>query len=236
MICVIPARGGSKRISQKNLKEIDGLPIIGQTVRRARESNLFSDIFVSTENEEIAQTSMKFGAQLISRPSELADDFTPTLDVISNAVEMLELEPTLLVCCLYPVTPLLNYSRIAQAADVIRQGECDYIFPALPLSNQIQRSFECDLEGRISEFERGKSMMRTQDLGKKYVDAGQFYLGKAENWLQRKAIFSINSSVVILNPWEVLDVDTPEDWEIMESVYYSRRSKLANSSLGGKIE
>ncbi len=218
------------------MKALDGVPIIGHTIQRAIESQLFSGIYVSTDNRVIATISEEFGAEVIERPINLADDFTPTLDVISHAASTLELEKDSLVCCLYPVTPLLHFSRISQAAEVIIGSDCDYVFPILPLNSQAQRSFECDFQGRISNFEGDKSVMRTQDLKKRFTDAGQFYLGEADSWLMQKPIFSANSSALILEPWEVLDVDSPEDWQVMESVYHSRKAKIAETSQGGKAE
>jgi pseudaminic acid cytidylyltransferase len=227
MICVIPARGGSKRIPEKNLKVFEGHPIIGYTIQKAFESELFTEIYVSTDSQSIGTISKQFGAQVIERPANLADDFTPTLDVISHAVGTLELELTSLVCCLYPVTPLLNFSRIFQAVRVIKDEDASYVFPALPLNSQAQRSFECDPGGRISNFENHTLTMRTQDFKKRFTDAGQFYLGKAESWLRQRPIISETSSALMLSPWEVLDVDSTEDWEIMESVYHFRKAKDA---------
>jgi N-acylneuraminate cytidylyltransferase len=197
---------------------------------------LFSQIFVTTEDEAISRISEEFGAQIIVRPPKLADDFSSTLDVMVQATEALELEESDLVCCLYPVTPLLNFSRIEQATQIIRKSDPSYVFPALPLNNQIQRAFNCEPDGQITSFDPEKSIARTQDLGIKYVDAGQFYLGKAKNWRNRIPIISTESRAILMNPWEVLDVDTPEDWEVMESLYHLREFKLTQSFHGGKIQ
>jgi pseudaminic acid cytidylyltransferase len=223
VICIIPARGGSKRIPNKNLKELDGLPILGFTIQQALKSQLFRHVVVSTDDAAIARTSLEFGAQFLMRPAELADDFTSTISVMAHAIYKLKVDSRNLVCCLYPVTPLLDYSRISQALEIIKNEDLNYVFPALPCSPQEQRSFTSDEAGRILKFEPEKSIARTQDLESKYVDAGQFYLGHAETWSSKKAIFSNNSRVIILSQWEVLDVDTLGDWEIMESLYYSRR-------------
>jgi pseudaminic acid cytidylyltransferase len=236
MICIIPARGGSKRIHEKNLKELDGIPIIGHTLNRAKKSELFSEIYVSTDNESIRNISKRFGADIIDRPQNLADDFTPTLDVMAHAVGSEGLTRKTLVCCLYPVTPLLDFARITEATKILDQEECTYVFPVIPLSGQVQRSFVCDPEGRVIEFEKETSEKRTQDLEKLYVDAGQFYLGEAQTWREKIPIFSTSSRVLPLDPWEVLDVDTPQDWEIMESVYHMRLTRQANLLNRGKIE
>jgi len=236
MICIIPARGGSKRIHEKNLKELDGIPIIGHTLNRATKSKLFSEIYVSTDNENIRNISKRFGAVVIDRPQNLADDYTPTLDVIAHAVESEGLTPKTPVCCLYPVTPLLDFARITEAIKILNQEECTYVFPVIPLSGQVQRSFICDPDGRVIKFEKETSEKRTQDLEKLYVDAGQFYLGEAQTWREEIPILSTSSRALPLDPWEVLDVDTPQDWEIMESVYHMRLTKQTNLLNRDKVE
>ena len=234
MICIIPARAGSKRIYEKNLKVLDGVPIIGRTIRRAQGSGLFSEIFVSTESENISRISEDFGAQVLERPKELADDYSSTLDVMKHALGKVTPEKSILVCCLYPITPLLNFSRISEAIRKIETGLYDFVFPALPLHSQAFRAFECENEGRIKQFDSKNLKMRTQDLAGMYVDAGQFYLARTETWLNSESIISSQSCAVFLKPWEVLDVDTPQDWEVMESMYHLRNSSYIASSREGE--
>jgi pseudaminic acid cytidylyltransferase len=224
MIAVIPARGGSKRIPQKNLKDFMGAPIVAHTVRSAIESSLFEAVFVSTENSDIADIALANGAKVIRRSLELSDDFTDTSAVLKDSmVQLKNLTAVIpeLVCCIYPVTPLLNYNRISEAVNLL-ENNCDFVIPVLPHQKSATRAFSIDSVGLLKNLIYDVELGRTQDDAKSFYDAGQFYLGRKEAWEKGVPIFSSRSKALILSKYEVVDVDDLEDWEFMTSIYTTR--------------
>ena len=223
MICVIPARSGSKRIRDKNLLLIEDMPVLAHTIQKAKALDLFSAIYVSTDDNDYAEIARRAGAQTLLRPQLLSDDYASTVEVLSDVVTKLKIEDSELVCCLYPVTPLLNPSRILEATKIFLQERYVYVFPAIRMNQQHQRSFSINSSGAVSIPNDSKIHERTQDLPVLFTDAGQFYLGKAESWRSQRPILSSHSGAISMELWEVIDVDTPEDWEVALSLYHSRR-------------
>lgn len=225
MIAIIPARGGSKRIPRKNLKEFNGTKILKRTIEKSLNSELFSRVIVTTDDDEIEEVAQISGAEVVARSEELSNDFTGTVPVVADAIRTLFQEQEtahLLVCCIYPVTPLLNYQRIRESAEVLLQTQCDFVFPSMESTNPLGREFKILEDLKISINSPTGLGMRTQDLERFYFDAGQFYLGKAETWLAQKPIISQDSRVVLLNKYEVIDVDNLEDWNFAEEIYRIR--------------
>ena len=227
-IAIIPARGGSKRIPGKNIKSFHGQPIIKRTILKALESNLFDEVYVSTEDIEIARVSKSAGAKIIERSKELSDDYTSTKDVISDAILKVKVElqyEDLLVCCIYPVTPLLNYARIQEARDILLENNSKFVFPAIASRSVSERSFKIGQNNFLDETDQSFLGKRSQDFDLRYFDAGQFYLGFAKTWLENVAILSQESCAIPLGKYEVFDVDDLEDWELVENLF-SLRSNL----------
>ena len=213
-LCVIPARGGSKRIPRKNIRPFAGKPIIAYAIRAAQKSELFSKIIVSTDDEEIAKVSQDFGAEVpFLRPPELADDYTPTVPVIAHAIRELESRGDRFgnVCCIYPCVPFLACENIKNALTLLQQGDADYSFPVCEYSSPIQRAFQLNKNGKISLFYPEYELARTQDLEKAYHDAGQFYWGSKAAWLKKPRAHSSALGLPISKQF-VVDIDTPEDW------------------------
>ena len=224
MICIIPARSGSKRIKDKNLLVIEGMPVLVHTIRKAKALDLFRKIYVSTDDENYAELARSAGAQPVLRPQSLSHDFASTGEVLSDVVTKLNIENSELVCCLYPVTPLLNPKRIFEAIEFFLSKNHKYVFPAIPMNQQHQRSFTIKSSGAVSVLSEENIDKRTQDLPVLFTDAGQFYLGYAETWRSQQPILSSHSGAISMKLWEVIDVDTPEDWEVVLSLYHSRDS------------
>ena len=222
-IAVIPARGGSKRIPRKNVKNFLGKPIIGYAIQNAIDSNLFSEVYVSTDDEEIKDISESFGARCDwLRSDRLSDDFATTSDVIYDTICKLSENHFEYLCCIYPATPLLKINHIRSGFDLIVSNEWDFVFAATPVHENYFRSFiEQESKGLrmlFPEFEKE----RTQDLPIGYVDAGQFYWGKREAWESAKPIFSQHSTIVKGKANEFVDIDTIDDWERAESMFKER--------------
>lgn len=218
-IAIIPARSGSKRIARKNIRTLAGKPAIAYPIQLALNSGIFERVIVSTDDHEIAAVSKSFGAEVpFIRSPELSDDLTITIDVIASAAEELRNQGSLFdhICCLYPVTPLLKVNRLTQALALLNKGDWDYVFPAIEFVSPIERGFKKSkseqIEFRYPEF----VTTRTQDIEKTFHDAGQFYFGKAEAWLEKKSILNGNSTFIELDKHEALDIDDLEDWMLVE--------------------
>jgi N-acylneuraminate cytidylyltransferase len=221
-IAIIPARGGSKRIPRKNLRNFHGQPIIARTVLHAIKSNLFDEVYVSTEDVEIARISSIAGAKVINRDSKLSDDHTSTKDVISDAIQKVVPESkreNILVCCIYPVTPLLDYSRVKEAKDILLEQKPRFVFPAVASRSASERSFRLGKENFLVELDEMFLNQRSQDFESRFFDAGQFYLGAANTWMEKEAILSSSSCAIQLGKYEVFDVDDLEDWKLVEKLF-----------------
>jgi len=213
-IAIIPARGGSKRIPRKNIKLFDGKPMIAHAITAAMASRLFDHIVVSTDDDEIADIAREWGAEApFSRPIDLANDHTATIPVISHGIHACRALGWSFehVCCIYPGVPFIQTEDLREALALLLQEGADYSFPVTEFSSAIQRALRRLDDGRMQPFYPEFEATRTQDLEPAYHDAGQFYWGKVEAWLQATSIY--NRGIGYLIPhWRVVDIDTPEDW------------------------
>lgn len=222
-IAVIPARGGSKRVPRKNLRPFAGRPMIGYAIGVAQRSGLFERIVVSTDDAEVAAVARTLGADVpFLRPAELADDFTPTVPVIAHAIRACaELGwHARLACCIYPAVPLLQPQTLADALALLEAGDAPYAFPVLAYRAPIQRALRRDLNGRSAPLHPEYMQTRTQDLPAAFHDAGQFYWGRSAAWRRGASPLDGGRSIV-LQPWQAVDIDTPDDWARAEALYAS---------------
>jgi pseudaminic acid cytidylyltransferase len=222
-LAVIPARGGSKRIPRKNLKLFSGRPVIGYSIEVARNSGLFDRIVVSTDDEEIAAVARSQGAEVpFMRPASLADDHTGTLPVVGHAIRALmalQLEPTF-VCCIYPTAPLLQPESLREAYRKLVDSGKAFAFGVAIYGHPIQRALRVDPHDSVSMFDPRHAQTRSQDLEPAFHDAGQFCWGTREAFLAGVSPLSSGSSVAIVLPRQrVVDIDTPEDWQLAEALY-----------------
>ena len=221
-LCVIPARGGSKRIPRKNIKNFCGQPIIAYSIRAAMRSKLFDNIIVSTDDEEISRISRQFGAETpFIRPSDIADDHTGTNAVVKHAILWCQEhgDPVSLACCVYATAPFINEIYIKEGHDKLIRSKKSFVFSVTSYPFPIQRALRISPEGDISMFYPEHSATRSQDLTEAYHDAGQFYWGHAGAFLQEEMMFSEKSLPVILPRHLVQDIDTMEDWTRAEYMY-----------------
>ena len=220
-VAVIPARGGSKRIPRKNIRLFCGKPIVAYSIEAAHQCDLFSAIYVSTEDEEIARISETFGAVVIERPIALADDFTPTIPVIRHAISSLEKKVEYLdaICCIYPTSPFLQASELRSGYEILFHGKWRFVFSATEYAYPIQRAFRIAEDGSVSMFSPEQYYSRTQDLEKSYHDADKFYWGKLSSWKENDRIFDENSAAVLVPSIGAHVIDNEEDWVRAEFMY-----------------
>ncbi len=223
-IAVIPARGGSKRIPRKNVRPFAGLPLIAHAIRTARASGLFDHVVVSTDDDEIAEIARRAGAELpFVRPAELADDHTGTVPVVGHAIGACRALGWRVeqVCCIYPAVPLLPVAVLAEALALLASGDSDYVFPVLAFRSPIQRALRRGDDGRTQPFYPESTQTRTQDLPPAFHDAGQFYWGRAQAWLDGLSLHG-NARTLVLPDDSVVDIDTPDDWARAEALFAAR--------------
>ncbi|MDP9940099.1 pseudaminic acid cytidylyltransferase [Ectopseudomonas alcaliphila] len=214
-LAVIPARGGSKRIPRKNIKPFCGKPMIAWSIEAALASGCFDAVIVSTDDAEIAEIAKAYGAQVpFMRPVELSDDHTGTIPVIRHAVQWFSesgLHPDK-VCCIYATAPFVTADSIRKGLSVLLQTSADYAFTVTSYAFPIQRAVRLTENGRVEMFQPEQFNTRSQDLEEAYHDAGQFYWGGADAWLESRPLFTCASAPILLSRHRVQDVDTPEDW------------------------
>lgn len=220
-IAVIPARGGSKRIPGKNIKNFCGRPMIAWAIETAKSSSLFAHIIVSTDDEEIARIAIERGAEVpFMRPPDLADDFTATVPVIAHAAKACigygwEVD---YVCCIYPCAPLLQVSDLIAAHELLKDRDVDFVYPITEYAHPIQRALRRLDNGKVEFITPRNALARTQDLEKTYHDAGQFYWGKTSAWLEHKMMHTDGLGMPIPH-WKVVDIDTTDDWKRAEILF-----------------
>lgn len=225
---LIPARGGSKRIPRKNIRAFEGRPIIAYSIEAAIASKLFERVIVSTDDEEIASLAVKWGAEApFVRPKELSDDHTGTNAVVRHAIQWLQDRGARcdLVCCIYPTAPFVDAGRLKMAYEKLRESGKSYAFPVTTFPFPIQRAVRINADGEIEPIQPEHVDTRSQDLEPAYHDAGQFYWGRAQAFLDDVPVYSAEAATIVLPRHLVQDIDTPEDWRRAELLYRVLRKK-----------
>ena len=223
-VAIIPARGGSKRIPRKNIKDFCGKPMIAHSIAAARESNLFDHILVSTDDTEIVEVAKAHGAEApFLRPAELSNDFAGTTEVIAHATQwMLDQQwPVEAVCCLYATAPFVRAEDLNRGLVALESGPWAYAFTVTEFAAPIFRSFHLHPDGGLEMFFPDQFSTRSQDLPVALHDAGQFYWGRPTAWVERKRIFDRHSFPVIIPRWRVQDIDTEADWRRAELMMHA---------------
>lgn len=221
-VAVIPARGGSKRIPRKNIKEFCGKPMIAYSIEAALQSGCFDKIIVSTDDSEIMEVAKSYGAEVpFTRPTELSNDYAGTIPVIRHAIEWLSEQgvEVNLVCCLYATAPFVTAEYLQQGLQQLKETNAAYAFTVTSYAFPIQRAIKLNSELGVEMFDANNFNTRSQDLEEAWHDAGQFYWGRVDAWVNEKTIFGAESTPVILPRHRVQDIDTPEDWERAEWMF-----------------
>lgn len=228
-LAVIPARGGSKRIPRKNIKLFCGKPMIAWSIDAARLSGCFDNIIVSTDDSEIAEVALAYGAKVpFTRPPELSDDHTGTAKVIAHAIDWMNsnVDQVDFACCIYATAPFIKVEDLRLGYDQLRLSKADYAFSVTSYPFPIQRAIRITANNRVEMFNPQHFNTRSQDLESTFHDAGQFYWGKASAWLKDKQLFTHDALPVLLPRHRVQDIDTLEDWECAEWLFRVMNSQV----------
>lgn len=221
-LAIIPARGGSKRIPRKNIKDFLGKPIIAYSIEAALKSQLFNEVMVSTDDEEIAEVARNYGAKVpFLRTNKAADDFATLADVIDE-VKMKYLAQNKSfehICCILPTAPLVTVENLKKTLSLLNEKDADSVRPVVRFSYPIQRAVRMS-EGKIELFNPEHQNTRSQDLEPAFHDAGQFYWMKFESGLRGKNKFGFE-----LPETQIQDIDTVEDWILAELKYQLKQRK-----------
>lgn len=218
-LAIIPARGGSKRIPKKNIRDFAGKPIIAYSIIAAFESETFSHVIVSTDDEEIASIARQYGASVpFMRSSKNSDDHAGISDVVIEVLDKLGSQGLdfQYFCCILPTAPFVNSQRLRQGLDLILQTKSDSVIPVTQFGYPIQRAFRIEEGGSLKMFWPENYPKRSQDLEPAYHDIGQFYWMNSQALRTKKLMFTDNSYPLIVPESEVQDIDHEEDWIIAE--------------------
>ena len=226
-LCLIPARGGSKRIPRKNIRLFRGQPMLAWSVLVAKASGCFDSIVVSTDDQEIAAVARDYGAEVpFLRPANLSDDYTGTKEVVAHAIDCLghDQNPDLPICCLYATAPFTQAVDLQQSHALLNASSCrTVVFAATSFPFPVQRAIRIDSDGYSQAVDARAVASRSQDLEPLFHDAGQFYLAKVSTWQNLSNVFDVGRPLV-LPRWRVQDIDTEEDWmraELMHAALFS---------------
>ncbi|WP_226781955.1 pseudaminic acid cytidylyltransferase [Oceaniglobus trochenteri] len=218
-LCLIPARGGSKRIPGKNIRPFAGKPMIAWSIEAAEKAGCFDRIIVSTDDDAIAETARAHGAEVpFRRPAALADDHATTVAVIKHALDWCEAQGAVpdALCCLYATAPFVRADDLRAGAGLLAQAQ--YAIPVASFGFPIQRAVRV-VNGRLAMFDPDQYTTRSQDLEEAYHDAGQFYWGRSAAWRGDVPPFGADTLPIHLPRWRVQDIDTPEDWTRAELMF-----------------
>lgn len=220
-VAIIPARGGSKRIPRKNIRAFGGKPMIAWSIETALRSGLFGRVIVTTDDAEIAEVARAHGAEVpFMRPAELSDDYAGTTEVVAHAIRFLQgsgVAPDA-VCCIYATAPFIRSDDLQQAARIFERGNWSYVFAATNFAFPIFRAFRKAEDDSLSMVFPEHYNARSQDLPEALHDAGQFYFGKPQAWLDGERVFGPRSTVLLIPRWRVQDIDNEDDWMRAETM------------------
>lgn len=228
-LAMITARGGSKRIPRKNVKEFCGKPILWYSIEAALQSGVFDEVMVSTDDIEIAELAKKAGASVpFMRSEATANDYASTDEVIMEVIQEYEKRGQHFdsFCCIYPTAPFLTAQRLCEAMELLK--EADSVMPVVQFSYPPQRGLIINQEGYVARQFPEYATARSQDLPKIYHDCGQFYACRTIPFLEAGTTDVEKLVPLVLSEMEVQDIDTLEDWEIAEIKFQknNRKEKL----------
>jgi pseudaminic acid cytidylyltransferase len=222
IIAVIPARGGSKRIPRKNIRAFCGKPMIAWPIEAARAAGIFDRILVSTDDREIADIAVQWGGEVpFTRPSDLADDYVGTTEVVGHAAQWARQQgwPVASVCCIYATAALLRAEDLVLGFKTLESGKWRYVFSATEFPTSIFRAMQRLPAGGTRMVFPQHERTRSQDLAPALYDAAQFYWGSAQTWIDKAMIFDEFSTQILIPKARSVDIDSLEDWALAESLF-----------------
>lgn len=220
-LCIIPARGGSKRIPRKNIKPFMGKSIMAYSIEAALNSELFDEVMVSTDDKEFAEVAKQYGASVpFMRSEAAANDYATTVDVLLEVIETYKQRGMNfdVICCLYSTAPFVTSARLKEAYSKLSDN-IDACFTMVEYSYPIQRCLRINEAGLVEMKYPEHLKSRTQDLEKVYHDAGQFYFVKTKTLIEEKTVWCKHTAPLVLSELEVQDLDTLTDWQLAEMKY-----------------
>jgi pseudaminic acid cytidylyltransferase len=220
-IAIITARGGSKRIPRKNIKDFCGKPILAYSIEAALQSGLFDTVMVSTDDKEIAEISKKYGAEVpFFRSEATSNDFATTNDVLLEVLDEYEKRGQHfdLAACIYPTAPFVTAEKLKKAFEELKASDADTLIPVVSFSYPPQRAMVVR-DNRLVFFEPKYIDSRSQDLEPHYHDVGQFYAFRTAAFKENKKLMLGNILPFIVSELEVQDIDNETDWKIAEMKY-----------------
>jgi N-acylneuraminate cytidylyltransferase len=220
-VAIITARGGSKRIPRKNIKDFLGKPVIAYSICAALETGCFNEVMVSTDNREIAEVSERYGARVpFLRSAKTSDDFSTTADVLLEVLSEYQKRGTDFkhACCIYPTSPFITLEKLRTGYEVLLREDADSVFQVVRYSTAIQRALKIE-DGFLRMIQPENMNIRSQDLMPAYHDSGQFYWFNVQRFLECKQLFMERTVPIEVSDLEVQDIDNEEDWKIAEMKY-----------------
>ena len=220
-IAIITARGGSKRIPKKNIKEFFGKPMLSYAINACKNTGIFSEIMVSTDCGEIADVALNYGAQVpFMRSPKTADDFATTYDVLEEVLINYKKRDREFdcVCCVYPCVPFLSGHTLRDSYNQLIASGNDALQPVCKFPVPVEWAMKIE-KGILVPNDRNAQLIRSQDLMPKYFDAGMFYMIKTVALLKEKSLVPTKTMAYIMDEREVQDIDNMEDWAIAELKY-----------------
>lgn len=220
-IAYLPARGGSKRIPAKNIREFAGVPILGRTIKIVEETGVFQRIIVSTDDSHVASVAKNFGAEVIERPRELADDHTGLLGVVQGQLGQVagQTSSDHVIACVLPTAVLMAADNLRTAVSRVQNLMSEFVVAIGQFSYPIQRALRVQMSGNVEMAWPENYFARSQDLELMYHDAGQFYVGSTTAWLRRKTMFENPTFGLVVDDNRVMDIDTEMDWVRAEEMW-----------------
>lgn len=232
-IAIITARGGSKRIPKKNIKDFCGKPIIAYSIEAALDSGVFDEVMVSTDSEEIAAIARQYGAKVpFIRSEATSNDYATTVDVIAEVLSEYKKQNMIYdyFACIYPTAPFLEGGTLRDAIYEVISKKVDGLIPVVRFSFPPQRAFVIKDEVLSYEFpEHEKS--RSQDLEPIYHDCGQFYICAVDAFEKHGSLITSNTIPYIMPEERVQDIDNMSDWEIAEAKYRVLQAKKGQADV-----
>jgi N-acylneuraminate cytidylyltransferase len=221
IIAIIPARGGSKRIPKKNIKEFFGKPMLSYAINACEDSGIFSEIMVSTDTEEIAAVARQYGAHIpFFRSARTSDDHAITFDVLEEVVANYKKNGTeyKYVCCVYPCVPFLAAQTLKDAYNQFVASGADMLLPVCKFPVPIEWAMKIE-KNILMAHDKKAQLIRSQDLVPNYFDVGMFYFYETKKMLMQKGLLPDNTQPYIMNENEIQDIDTIDDWKLAEIKY-----------------
>ena len=226
-IAIITARGGSKRIPHKNIKEFCGKPIIEYSIEAAKQAGIFDTVMVSTDDNKIAEIAKNAGAEVpFMRSEETSNDYATTADVLMEVLEKYKERGIRYenACCIYPTAPFVTGNKLRQAMEMLVKEKKDSVMPVVPFSFPPLRGMVIN-DGKLEYKWQEYAMKRSQDLEEIYHDCGQFYVFRVETFEKEKKLVTDNTAGMIISELEVQDIDNETDWQLAEMKYRLLKEK-----------